>query len=152
MLLERCFFPTILKCVCLQLLWKAHRAAWQLKTCFLSVRISLCETQGKMLFFTPAVVYGKQVSKSTSENIDKSNTIWKAHALILHHSMLHDNSKMCFCDSRSQLSTLTCECEDVCYTQHLNWSIIVFYLHTESQGVRPKDYSFWQRYWKLFET
>lgn len=74
------FFP-IVKYICLQNLWKAHKAAWRLKMCFLYVRTSLCDTQGKMLFFTPNCCLWEASVKnyfSLQSQIDKSNNMKSA--------------------------------------------------------------------------
>lgn len=112
-------FP-IVKYICLQSLRKAHKGGWQLKTCFLYVRISLCDTQGKCYFLPPTVVYGKQVSKTTSVSKAKliKVTIWKVHAFIFDHSMLYENSKFACVILEVNFPLWSVTVQNACNTQH----------------------------------
>lgn len=148
------FFSPVVKYIYLQPLWKAHKAAWQLKTCFLYVRISLCDTQGKCYFLPPTVVYGKQVSKTTS--VSKAElikvTIRKVRALIFRSLSAVWQSKICLCDSGRQLSHFEMWMCKMYATQESRWisqpnlPIIKLYRHTESRGVRPNYYAF-EKHW-----
>ena len=44
-------FLPIVKYICLQPLWKAHKAAWRLKMCFLYVSTRVCDTLGNAFSF-----------------------------------------------------------------------------------------------------
>lgn len=131
----------IVKYICLQPLWKAHEVAWQLKTSFLYVRISLCDTQGKCYFLPPTVVYGKRVSKTTS--VSKATlikvTIWKVHALIFDHSVVYENSKFACVILEVNFLLWTVNVQNACNTQHkkadgfLNWiGLLLNYISTLS--------------------
>lgn len=154
-------FSTV-KCICLQPLCRAHKAVWRLKTCFLYVRFSRCDTQGNCYFLPPTVVYGKQVSKTPS--VSKVNLIkvakWKVHALIFRSLGCVWEFEICSCDSGSQLFfslflfTLKCECAKCMqlstqksrWISQLNRTIIKLYQHTELWGVQPNYYSF-EKHW-----
>lgn len=79
------FFFLIVKYIYLQPLWKAQKAAWQPKTCFLYVRISLCDTRGKNAIFHPQLLFMEckcqKVLQSPKWKLIKA-AIWGVHALI----------------------------------------------------------------------
>lgn len=146
------FFPGV-KYICLQPLWKAHKEAWQLKTCSLYVSISLCDMQGKMLFFYPQPLFTwRQVSKSTHGSKERliKVTIWKEHTLTFNQSVLRENAKLCARGSGSQLSALKWErgecthrsTQEGRWISQLNLPVIKLYLYTELRGVHPNYYSF----------
>lgn len=107
------FFFFIVKYIYLQPLWKAQKAAWQPKTCFLYVRISLCDTRGKMLFFTPnCCLWNASVKKffGLQSEIDKSSNMRSACSYFRSVGAAWE-FRICLCDSGSQLlSALKCEC------------------------------------------
>lgn len=117
------FFSPIVKYICLQPLWKAHKAAWQLKTCFLYVRISLCDTQGKMLFFTPNCCLWEASVKnyfSLQSGVDKSNDVKSARSYfsITQCCVRIQNLLVWFCESTFRFEMWMCK---MYATQESRW-------------------------------
>lgn len=122
---------------------------------------SLCENQplwyaGKMLFFTPNCCLWEASVKTTSDCKAKliKVTIWKVHALILHHSGLHENSKFACVIVEVNFPLWSVNVQNVCNTRHKKADGFLCWIGSLLNDMRvtrctvpPNYYSFEKRCW-----